>query len=809
MREEFQDIELNQFIKREKLSDEVLKALSLVLESMAEGVNVSNDKGVILYTNPAFDVMFGYHQGALIGKHISDLTTYSAEENAQLYKEINQILDTQKVWSGEFSNKKKDCTVFYTETQISAVELRGKRCLISVQSDITQRKMMETSLQESETKYRIVSENTYDWGYWISPEKKFIYLSPSCKRITGYDTDEFLADPNLIYRIIHPEDQPIFAGHITEAEKQLHSDEIEFRIIRKDGTVRSIGHVCQPVFDRDGNFLGTRASNRDLTKRKFAEEALLKSEEKYRTVADFTYDWEDWLDPSGKYIYMSPSCEWITGYHRDELLDMDMVLKITHPDDRELVKKHFHEVLSGSIEIHHMDFRIITRSGDERWISHYCQPVYNKKGTYLGRRGSNRDITERKQSEQKLKQLTDELKRYNVELQSVNDKLKAEIEVRERMQKALELSEERYKKMVDTVTSYTYSVQVRKGNAIYTEHSIGCLPITGYNPEDYKSDTHLWYSMIYPDDKMAVENTIKEIMAGKKVLPIEHRIIRRDGAIIWIRNTIVPYYNDDEALLRYEGLIEDITERKIAEEEIQKLNKELEQKLLELTEANKELEAFNRSVSHDLQTPLMVIGGFARRFLKVYGDTLDAEAIGTIHTIQMSAQKMERLIKDILAFSRSGRQEIKPVQIDMKKLVSIVLEELKPLFEGRTINFEIKALSPAYGDIPLIKQVLVNLISNAVKFTQSKDMAVIEVGNRVEGNKNIYYVKDNGIGFDSQHTDKLFAPFNRLPEAKEFDGTGIGLSIVERIINRHGERVWAEGKINEGATFYFSMPKNV
>jgi len=547
----------------------------------------------------------------------------------------------------------------------------------------------------------------------------------------------------------------------------------------------------------------------EVAERERVEEALQLSEEKYRLVADFTYDWEDWLDPSGKYIYVSPSCEWITGYRRDEFLDYGLVIKITHPDDRELVREHFREVLSGSVEIHHVDFRIITRSGAERWISHYCQPVHSKNGIFLGRRGSNRDIAERKQKEQKLKQLTDELKRYNIELQSVNDKLKAEIEVRERIQKALELSEERYKKMVDAVTSYTYSVQVRKGNVIYTEHSIGCLPITGYNPEDYKSDPLLWYSMIYPDDKMVVEKTIKEIMAGNKVLPIEHRIIRRDGAVIWIRNTIVPYYNDDEQLIRYEGLIEDINERKIAEEEIQKLNKELEQKLIELTEANKELEAFNRTVSHDLQTPLMVIGGFARRLMKVYGETLDVEAIDTIHTIQMSAQKMERLIKDILAFSRSGRQEIKTVQIDMEKLVSTVLEELKPLFEGKTINFQVKALSPAYGDISLIKQVFVNLLSNAIKFTNTKEIAIVEVGYRVEENENIYYVKDNGIGFDSQHTDRLFAPFSRLPEAKEFDGTGIGLSIVERIINRHGGRVWAEGKINGGATFYFSLPNRV
>jgi light-regulated signal transduction histidine kinase (bacteriophytochrome) len=203
----------------------------------------------------------------------------------------------------------------------------------------------------------------------------------------------------------------------------------------------------------------------------------------------------------------------------------------------------------------------------------------------------------------------------------------------------------------------------------------------------------------------------------------------------------------------------------------------------------------------------MIIGGFAKRLLKVYGDKLDTDEIDMINTIQINAQKMERLIKDLLSFSRSGRQEIKPVKIDMRNLMTTVLDELKTISEGSMIKFDIKALPPAYGDMGLIKQVLVNLLSNAIKFTQSKDMAVIEVGCRVEENENIYHVKDNGIGFYSEYTDKLFTPFYRLPEAKEFNGTGIGLSIVQRIINRHGGRVWAEGKVNEGAIFYFSLPR--
>ncbi len=335
-------------------------------------------------------------------------------------------------------------------------------------------------------------------------------------------------------------------------------------------------HLEELIVDRTSELKKTNKELQlEIAERKRAEEALQMSEEKYRLVADFTYDWEDWLDPSGKFIYVSPSCEWITGYRRDEFLDSELVIKITHPDDRELVRKHVGEVMSGSVEIHHMDFRIITLSGQMRWVSHYCQPVYGKDGSFLGRRSSNRDITERKKAEQRLQQLTDELKRYNVELQSVNDKLKAEIQIRERMQNAFEQSEERYKRMVEAVTAYTYSVQISKGNAIYTEHSAGCLPITGYNPDEYKSHPHLWYSIIYPDDKIMVENTIKEIIVGHKVPSIEHRIIRRDGAVIWIRNTIAPYYNDEGTLIRYDGLIEDISDRKHSEEELKSMSDEL------------------------------------------------------------------------------------------------------------------------------------------------------------------------------------------------------------------------------------------
>jgi signal transduction histidine kinase len=254
-------------------------------------------------------------------------------------------------------------------------------------------------------------------------------------------------------------------------------------------------------------------------------------------------------------------------------------------------------------------------------------------------------------------------------------------------------------------------------------------------------------------------------------------------------------------------LKEEIDDRKLAEEEVRNLNRELKRKVSELVEANKELDAFNYTVSHDLKAPLIVIGGFARRLLKIHADGVSAGRGEMLAIILENTRKMERLIQDLLAFSRAGRQQMKEEEIDMKSLAAAVVDELKPLSDGRKIAVDLGPLPPSPGDVALIKQVFINLLSNAVKFTGAKKRSLIEVGCRVEGDENVYYVKDNGIGFNSDLADKLFSLFHRLPGSGEFEGTGVGLSIVQRIINRHGGRVWAEGKEGKGTIVYFSLPK--
>ena len=255
------------------------------------------------------------------------------------------------------------------------------------------------------------------------------------------------------------------------------------------------------------------------------------------------------------------------------------------------------------------------------------------------------------------------------------------------------------------------------------------------------------------------------------------------------------------------AVVRDMTEREKAEEEIRRLNEDLKRRATELEATNKELEAFSYSVAHDLRTPLLLIGGYSRFLLEKYSGRLDAKGEHILGIIHRNAQQMWQLVEDLLHLSRLQIQEMKSSEIDMPHLAQAVIEELQLLHQERTLTFDLRPLPPAWGDPTLIRQVLMNLLSNAIKFTGTKERAIIEVGCTADERHDVYYVRDNGIGFDMHDADKLYGAFQRLHPIGQFEGMGIGLAIVWRIVQRHGGWVWAEGKVNEGATFYFSLPR--
>jgi len=244
--------------------------------------------------------------------------------------------------------------------------------------------------------------------------------------------------------------------------------------------------------------------------------------------------------------------------------------------------------------------------------------------------------------------------------------------------------------------------------------------------------------------------------------------------------------------------------------EVQRARTDLEEQVVErtraLSETNAELEAFSYSVSHDLRAPLRAIHGFARILLEDHGQGMDGEAKRVLGVIDENTRRMGQLIDDLLAFSRLGRKELETARVDMAELVRGAVEEIRRHAGDRPLDITIGTLPPARGDRNMLRQAVTNLLDNAAKFTRKRAPGRVEVGYKANGAEAVYYVKDNGAGFDPRYASKLFGVFQRLHRAEEFEGTGVGLAIVQRVVMRHGGRVWAEGKVDAGATFYFTLP---
>ena len=265
--------------------------------------------------------------------------------------------------------------------------------------------------------------------------------------------------------------------------------------------------------------------------------------------------------------------------------------------------------------------------------------------------------------------------------------------------------------------------------------------------------------------------------------------------LLWRRQRIRFYQERAESA----EVLRDITDRKLALEEASRMATQLEA-------ANKELEAFSYSVSHDLRAPLRAIDGYGRILVEDYTERLDDEGRRVLAVISSETRRMGQLIDDLLAFSRLGRQKLEMSEINMTTLAQAVFEEQLAQAPERNLQVDLKPMSPAYGDRAMLRVVFTNLISNAIKFTKHCDPAQIEIGSRNEDGQVVYYVKDNGAGFDMKYASKLFGVFQRLHSTEEFEGTGVGLALIQSVIRHHGGRIWAEAKVNEGATFTFALP---
>jgi signal transduction histidine kinase len=449
------------------------------------------------------------------------------------------------------------------------------------------------------------------------------------------------------------------------------------------------------------------------------------------------------------------------------------------------------------------------------WLSISCAPIFDEKGEISRVVHVIHDITERKKAEEESRLSASRLE-VLLKLNQMTDKPMQEL-TNFVLEEAIHL----------TGSQIGYFAFMNEEETVLTMHSWSKSAMEECRIKDkpiiYPVETTGLWGEAVRQRRPIITNDYSAPNLWKKGYP--------EGHVTVIRHMNVPVFDGDRIVivagvgnkpsdydasdvkqltLLMAGMWQ-IIQRKHAEEEIRKLNEELEQKVIERTAqleaANKELESFSYSVSHDLRAPLRAITGFSSMLLEDYTDKLDDEGKRLLNVVKDNTLNMGALIDDLLNLSRIGRKQIERSEIDMDKLARTTFDEIKAIIPERKIQFDIKLLPPAYGDEGLLRQVFFNLLSNAIKFTRTRENAIIEAGGYVEGPENVYYIKDNGIGFDMQYADKLFDAFQRLHSDKQFEGTGIGLAIVHRVINRHGGKVWAKGKVNEGATFYFTLPK--
>lgn len=396
-------------------------------------------------------------------------------------------------------------------------------------------------------------------------------------------------------------------------------------------------------------------------------------------------------------------------------------------------------------------------------------------------------------TEESTKKLLHELQVHQIELEMQNEELR---QSREESETALE----RYTELYDFAPVGFFTLD--KDGIISSVNLTGASLLGTDRSRLIKKSFKLFITV---EDRPVFVAFLKKVFEGKEKESCEVRLREKENQSFFV-------YIEAKVLIaghKCYAILVDITGRRQAEEELKKLNKELEATALKLDLAYKDMESFSYSVSHDLRAPLRIIGSMSGIVLKDYYDKLDDEGRKLLNSIQGNTKKMDKLVLALLDLSKVGRQEMRIDEIDMEKEAALIAADLKAAAPERNITVTLKDLPSAYGDITLVRQVLANLLSNAVKFTRNRDVPVIEIGGRREDNENVYFVKDNGAGFDMDYANKLFGVFQRLHREKEFEGIGIGLSIVQRIVKRHGGRVWAEGRPNEGATFYFSLPLKV
>ena len=599
------------------------------------------------------------------------------------------------------------------------------------------------------------------------PDGKIEYVNPKFTQLTGYTLQEALGkNPRILKSGYTPDEEYTRLWNTITSGGEWRG---QFCNKKKNGDFYWESASISPVIDQLGIITHFVAVKEDITEHKRVEEALRESEHQYRTTLDAMGDAIHVVDRGLSFVLINKR---FLDWNRELNLTTDVMGKDifqVFPFLPENVRDEYSRVFqTGEILVTEESVRW---QGQEIFTETRKIPIF-REGKVFQVVTVISDITERKRAEEALRE-----------------------------------SEQLYRSLINVMPEGVALSDI-SGNITFASPQL--LAIYGATSVQDALGTNA-LQWIAPESHEKALANIQSLVSNGAPSDNEYVLLRKDGTR-FLGEIDGALLTDDKG--NPKGLVtvhRDITERKQAEEEIHRLNAELEQRVIERTAqleaANKELESFSYSVSHDLRAPLRAIDGFSRVLQEEYATTLPAEASRLLASVRANTQRMGRLIDDLLKFSRLSRQPLNRRPVEPAELVHQALQTLSLEQAGRQVEIVVgEQLPPCQGDPGLLLQVWVNLLSNALKFTRPREAARIEIGCQVKENgERVYYVQDNGTGFDMRYADKLFGVFQRLHSADEFEGTGVGLALVQRIILRHGGRIWADAQPDVGATFYFTL----
>lgn len=763
---------------QKELREEVNHLASLVEQSTEAIVSTDLDEHIISW-NTGAEKLYGYSKKEAIGKTPAalGLTKLASIEQSLVLKQIAE----KGMWKSEMDLMHKNGSLFFCSVTANIVknEQGEIKSVVYIINDISLRRQLEERLRKSneeleqrvkertldiyknEQRFRALIENSAEGIALMDATGSIFYRSPAAYKITGN-----LPLGNTM-GLIHPDDLEIIKGRGMESlEKPEAVIDWQGRFKHASGEYAWMEGTFTNLLHVDG-VNAVVANYHNITTRKQAEEKLIASEKQFRQTLDNMLEGVQIIGFDWRYLYVNDSVTVHGKYSKEELVGYTMMEKYPGIEQTEIYRicqRCFTERISFQLEN-----KFVYTDNTFAWFELSCQPV--PEGVFI----LSVDITDRKKTEEELVKSEHLYRNLFENMLHGFCYCKADIEN-------------------GRLKDFTYL-------GVNREYEL----LTGVSDVTGKKMSEINPALLESDNEYI--NILTKVAQGGDPEKFEGYFKPLDT---WFSISI---YSPENGY--FVNLVDNITESKKHEHKIKKLNKELEARVikrtLQLKKTNEELEAFSYSVSHDLRAPLRAIIGFTNILEEDYVNQLDHEAKRITSIIKDNTLKMGHLIDDLLTFSRMGRQDIVKTHIDTDMMIREIIDqpEIKQYNHHNPIKWVVHDLPNINGDANTLRQAWINLISNAVKYSNKSVKPEIEIDFYQENDKIIFFVKDNGVGFDEKYKNKLFRVFQRLHSADEFEGTGIGLAIVEKIISKHDGNVWAEAEPGKGATFFFSLPEKV